>query len=114
MRALEQHAASHGQDLSQSVAGLLRTALERADAAVGLPRPVIRGNPKTGLPYLESVHAAWDDSPQRVAEILLDQDVNWYHEARDTNIWLALSLSKHSFHTAAEAWVRCTHEQRGS
>jgi hypothetical protein len=66
MRALEQHAANHGQDLSETVAGRLRTALGRADADAGLPRPVIRRNPKYGLPYLESVHAAHDDSPRRV------------------------------------------------
>ena len=79
------HAVNKRQKLEDAVAELLRTALAAsADAADLLVRPVVKTHPKTGLPYLECPHAASPDeemTPERVAELLLQQEVTWHHEA---------------------------------
>ena len=47
--------------------------------------PVITRDKKTGLPLIECKQAAVPQeemTPERVADILLAQEVEWYHAAR--------------------------------
>jgi hypothetical protein len=54
------------------------------DAPTDADDPVVTTDPKTGLPLIECRRAANPDeemTPERVAEILLAQEVGWFHEA---------------------------------
>ena len=60
--------------------GLAATADAEPDAAI----PVVTKDKKTGLPLIVCKQAASGDeelTPERVAEILLAQEVEWHHDA---------------------------------
>jgi hypothetical protein len=82
VRDLERRAADRGQDLRETVTELLRQGLGAPQAENGSPRTTIKVHPKTGLPFIECQHPAKDMTPQRVADILLDQEATWHDEAR--------------------------------
>jgi hypothetical protein len=82
VRELERRAADRGQDLNETIAELLRTGLGAPQSESGLPRSTIKTHRKTGLPYIECLHPAKDLTPQRVADILLEQEVARHDEAR--------------------------------
>ena len=72
------------QDLKDAVAELLRQGLTASAGAAGpLIRPAVKTHPKTGLPYVDCPHGASADeemTPERVADLLLQQEVAWHHE----------------------------------
>jgi len=74
------------QDLKDTVAELLRQGLAASGKDPGeLVPPVVKTHPKTGLPYVDCPHAASTDeemTPERVAELLIQQEAAWHHEAR--------------------------------
>lgn len=78
-------AEHQGQELKDTVADLLRQGLAAsAETPAPLARLVVKTHPKTGLPYVECPHAAAADeemTPERVADLLLQQEVAWHHEA---------------------------------
>lgn len=82
VRELELRARDRGQDLPQAVTELLRIALRRSGSDEPAAPTAFKIDEKTGLPYIECEYAATDMTPQRVAEILLDQEVAWHNEAR--------------------------------
>lgn len=86
MSEIRLRAKAQRQDLEEAVAQLLRQGLAASakDAGVLAP-PVVKTHPKTGLPYAEcSRGAAFDEemTPEPVADLLLEQEVAWHHEAR--------------------------------
>ena len=75
-------AVREGRKLKDAVADLLRKGL--AVAAEKEPEAVIATDKKTGLPVIVCNQAASPDeemTPQRVADILLAQEVEWHHGA---------------------------------
>jgi len=54
LREVRRRAEFDGQEFSVSVTQLLRKALASPPPEVGLPRPVMKIHPKTGLPYFDS------------------------------------------------------------
>jgi hypothetical protein len=57
----------------------LRLVLVEDDDRDELLSPIIKTHPQTGLPYVECPHEATDEmTPERVAEILLQQEVGWH------------------------------------
>ena len=84
VREIKLRAVHRGQKLKETVAELLQKGLA-ADAPGSLRPAVIRTHPVTGFPVIECQHAASpaeELTPERVAEILLEQEVAWHHEAR--------------------------------
>ena len=85
IREIKRRAAYKRQKLKDAVADLLRKGLAAsAEAPEPLARPVVKTHPKTGLPYIECQHgasAAEEMTPERVADLLLQQEVTWHHEA---------------------------------
>jgi len=86
VKQVKLRAVREGRKLKDEVADLLRKGLAVAadDASDVLARPVVKIHPKTGLPYVECPHAASPDeemTPERVADLLLQQEVAWHHEA---------------------------------
>lgn len=73
------------QDLKDTVAELLRQGLAASAETPGpLARPVVTTHPDTGLPFVVCPHGASADdemTPDRVADLLLQQEVAWHHEA---------------------------------
>jgi hypothetical protein len=41
---------------------------------------LVKLHPQTGLPYIECPHRADEMTPERVAEVLLQQEEGWHHE----------------------------------
>lgn len=82
VRELERRAADQGQELQQTVTELLRKGLDETRRESDFPPSTVMVDPKTGLPYIECRHAAKDMTPQRVADILLEQEATWHNEAR--------------------------------
>ncbi len=74
-----------GRKLKDEVADLLRKGLAvAADTASDSQAAVITRDKKTGLPVIECKLAAAPQeemTPQRVADILLAQEVEWHHGA---------------------------------
>jgi hypothetical protein len=67
------------------MAELLRKGLDAsADLPEALVRPVVKNYPTSGLPYIECPHGASPDeemTPKRVADLLIQQEAAWRHEA---------------------------------
>jgi hypothetical protein len=82
---LERRAQQAGQDLTQAAAELLWKGMAASPLLpAAARRPTIRKHPTSGLPYVESAHAAAPEeemTPERVAELLLEQEATWQHEA---------------------------------
>jgi plasmid stability protein len=78
-------AVRQGRKLKDMVADLLRKGLEAArDEGPDAPAPVITKDRKTGLPVIQCKRDASPQeelTPQRVADILLAQEVGWQHDA---------------------------------
>jgi plasmid stability protein len=78
-------AVREGRKLKDEVADLLRKGLAVAAATESDGEsPVITTDKKTGLPLIVCKHAASPDeemTPERVADILLAQEVEWHHAA---------------------------------
>jgi hypothetical protein len=85
VRELERRAQQAGQDLTQTAAELLWKALLASPPATQSPqRATIKTNAVSGLPYVEcsqTAPPAEEMTPDRVAEVLLDQVTTWHHEA---------------------------------
>jgi plasmid stability protein len=79
-REVKIRAAERGQKLKDVIAELLRLGLDASVEAT----PEISVNALTGLPMIVSKHPARRSerlTSNRVAEILLDQEVDWNREA---------------------------------
>ena len=67
------------------MADLLRKGLAAAtDEQPNTQPPAVTPDKKTGLPLIECKHAASAEeelTPERVADILLAQEVGWQHDA---------------------------------
>ena len=77
-------AVRRGQKLKDAVAELLRKGLAAAEAESNAPTAVVTTDKETGLPVIECKHAARAGAamtPKRVAEVLLAQEAEWYHDA---------------------------------
>ena len=78
-------AVREGRKLKDAVADLLRKGLAvAADTESDADVPVITRDKKTGLPLIECKQAAppgEEMTPERVADILLAQEVDWHYAA---------------------------------
>ena len=85
VRAIKLRALHKRQKLRDAIAELLRKGLAAAaDSESDAPMAVITRDKQTGLPLIECKQAAAPEeemTPERVAEILLAQEVEWYHAA---------------------------------
>jgi plasmid stability protein len=85
VKQVKLRAVREGRKLKDAVADLLRKGL--AVAAAGepdVPGPVITRDKKTGLPRIECKQTAApgeEITPERVADVLLAQEVEWHHAA---------------------------------
>jgi plasmid stability protein len=78
-------AVREGRQLKDEVADLLRKGLAApADEEPNNQLASVGSDEKTGLPLIECRHAASQDAvltPERVADLLLAQEVVWHHDA---------------------------------
>jgi len=85
VKQVKLRAVQDGQKLKDAVADLRRKGLAVAtEAEPEAPIPVVTKDKETGLPVFECKHAAAPDAamtPERVAEVLLGQEVEWHHDA---------------------------------
>jgi hypothetical protein len=85
VREIELRAEHKRQPLQHAVEELLWKGLAAsAEASAPLARPIVKTHSKTGLPYIECLHGASAEeemTPERVADLLLQQEVAWHHEA---------------------------------
>jgi plasmid stability protein len=85
VKQIKLRALREGRKLKDAIADLLRKGL--AAQRSGEPQseePRIFTDKKTGLPVIQCSHAAASDhelTPERVADILLAQEVEWHHDA---------------------------------
>jgi hypothetical protein len=82
---IKSRAEYNRQKLDDAVVDLLRKGLTNSvETPDALVQPLVKTHPKTGLPYVECPHRASADeemTPDRVADLLLQQEVAWHHEA---------------------------------
>jgi plasmid stability protein len=85
VKRVKLRALRDGRKLKDTVADLLRKGLDAArHTEADSTAPVITRDKKTGLPLIECKHAASSDeelTAERVADILLAQEVEWHHDA---------------------------------
>lgn len=85
VRQVKMRAAREGQKLQDVIADLLRRGLSAVkDTRAPAARPMITRDSETGLPVIQCPHPAAEGeelTPERVAEILLAQEVA-FHVAR--------------------------------
>ena len=85
VKQVKLRAVREGRKLKDAVADLLRKGLAAAkDEDSQSQSAVVTRDKKTGLPLIQCKHAASPEealSPQRVADILLAQEVGWQHDA---------------------------------
>lgn len=85
MKQVKIRAVREGRKLKDMIAELLRKGLAVAAAAPSRPEAaVIKRDKETGLPVIQCKHAAaegQESTPDRVADILLAQEVDWHHAA---------------------------------
>ena len=85
VKEIKHRAVREGRKLKDAMAELLRKGLAAdADHEPDTTPPVVRRDKKTGLPLIECKHAARAAdklTPQRVADILLDQEAGWQRDA---------------------------------
>ena len=80
MKKLKLRAIHEGRKLKDSVADVLRAGLA-AQATPALKQPRIGKDKKTGLPVIlcgQSAPPGQELTPERIAEILIDQEAEWY------------------------------------
>jgi plasmid stability protein len=84
LKQVKLRALRDGRKLKDEVADLLRKGLAAAtDAKSVAPASIVSRDKKSGLPLIECKHAASpaeEPTPERVAEILLAQEVTWQRE----------------------------------
>lgn len=84
-RAVRLRAVRDGRDLNATVTDLVRIGLAASgDDPDTLTRPTVTTDPTNGLPVIECPHEALPEdemTPDRVADILLHQEVDRHHEA---------------------------------
>jgi hypothetical protein len=85
VKEVKLRAVHEGQKLKDTVADLLRKGLAaQANDSADVAPPVIATDKKTGLPLIQCKHSAAPGeelTPERVADILLAQEVEWHHAA---------------------------------
>ena len=85
VKEVKLRAVHEGRKLKDEVADLLRKGLAVAADSAGEPElPVVTKDKKTGLPVIKCKHAASSReelTPERVADILQAQEVEWQHGA---------------------------------
>ncbi len=85
VKQVKLRAVREGRKLKELVADLLRKGLAAAANEKPIAQaPSITVDKKTGLPVIECKHAASPGeelTPERVADILLGQEVRWQHDA---------------------------------
>jgi plasmid stability protein len=85
VKQVKLRAVREGRKLKDAVADLLRKGLAvGAKGASSTDAPVVSKDKKTGLPVIECKQAASPEeemTPERVADILLAQEVDWHHAA---------------------------------
>jgi plasmid stability protein len=85
VKQVKLRAVRDGRKLKDAVADLLRKGLAAAkDEAPSTHETIVTTDKKTGLPVIECEHAASREeelTPERVADILLAQEVGWHHDA---------------------------------
>ena len=83
MKQVKLRALREGRKLKDAVADLLRRGLA-AQEAPAAGAPVIGTDPQTGLPLVECKRSAAprdEMTPERVADVLLAQEVEWRRDA---------------------------------
>lgn len=85
VKKVKLRALRDGRKLKDAIADLLRKGLTvDMNSQPEKRRPVITTDEKTGLPVIQGGRAATpaeELTPERVAEILLAQEVEWHHDA---------------------------------
>jgi hypothetical protein len=84
VRELQRRARQLGQELPQLAADLLWKGLAESAPTAAAPPATIRTHAVTGLPYIECSRAANSDeemTPDRIANLLIEQEAAWRHEA---------------------------------
>lgn len=88
VKQVKLRAVREGRKLKDAVADLLRKGLASPQSpptpAPTMKSPRIITDPETGLPLIVCQQAAAPDeemTPERVADILLAQEVEWHHAA---------------------------------
>jgi len=85
VKQVKLRALQDGRKLKDAVADLLRKGLAvAADTEPAAEAPAITKDKKTGLPVIQCKQAASPQeelTPERVADILLAQEVEWHHAA---------------------------------
>ncbi len=85
VKQVKLRALREGRKLKDAVADLLRKGLAvAASAEAEIEAPVITRDKKTGLPLITCKQAAAPQeemTPERVADLLLAQEVQWQHDA---------------------------------
>jgi hypothetical protein len=82
VREIKLRAVHRGQKLKETVAELLQKGL--ASDATPLQTAIIKTDPRTGLPVIATSRAVSPQeelTPERVAELLIRQEVAWHLEA---------------------------------
>ena len=85
VKEVKLHAVRGGRKLKDAVADLLRKGLDAAlDEEADSSAAVVTKDRKTGLPLIQCKRSASPQeelTPERVADILLAQEVGWQNEA---------------------------------
>jgi hypothetical protein len=84
VKQVKLRAVREGRKLKDAVADLLRKGLAVAAAEESTEEPAVTTDRKTGLPLIQCKHAATrgeELTPERVADILLAQEVEWHLDA---------------------------------
>ena len=84
MKQVKLRALHDGRKLKDAVADLLRKGLAVAIDERDVEATVITRDKKTGLPLIRCKHGAAPGeelTPERVAEIIIAQEVGWHHGA---------------------------------
>lgn len=84
VKQVKLRALRDGKKLKDAVAELLQKGLA-AESTVSAERPRITRDKKTGLPRIQcklAASPAEELTPERVAELLLEQEVSFLHDSR--------------------------------
>jgi plasmid stability protein len=84
VKKVKLRAVREGRKLKDAIAELLRKGLAAARGEESKAKPAVVGRDNaTGLPVIDCKHAAHGQelTPERVAEILLAQEVEWQHDS---------------------------------
>jgi hypothetical protein len=81
VKQVKLRALNEGQKLKDAVADLLRIGLAAVQTNDKIEAAVITRDKETGLPVIECKHSA-KLTPEDVANILLQQEVEWFNAAR--------------------------------